>query len=32
VQDTAIYVSGGAEGQGAPGGGSLAVLYRLPPP
>ena len=32
VQDTAIYVSGGAEGQGAPGGGSLTVLYRLPPP
>jgi cyanuric acid amidohydrolase len=32
VQDTAIYVSGGAAGQGAPGGGSLTVLYRLPPP
>jgi cyanuric acid amidohydrolase len=31
VQDTAIYVSGGAEAQGAPGGGSLTVLYRLSP-
>ncbi|KAE8447189.1 hypothetical protein EG329_011020 [Mollisiaceae sp. DMI_Dod_QoI] len=27
--DTQIYVSGGAEGQGPPGGGSLCVLYRL---
>ncbi|KAK3627611.1 hypothetical protein LTR56_012710 [Elasticomyces elasticus] len=26
--DTQIYVSGGAEGQGAPGGGSLCVVYR----
>jgi cyanuric acid amidohydrolase len=28
--NTAIYVSGGAEAQGPPGGGSLTVLYRLP--
>lgn len=27
--DTQIYVSGGAEGQGPPGGGSLCVLYRV---
>ncbi|KAK3618899.1 hypothetical protein LTR22_026190 [Elasticomyces elasticus] len=26
--DTQIYVPGGAEGQGAPGGGSLCVVYR----
>jgi len=26
--DTQIYVSGGAEGQGPPGGGSLCVVYR----
>lgn len=30
VGDTALYVSGGAEAQGPPGGGSLTVLYRLP--
>jgi cyanuric acid amidohydrolase len=30
VGDTAIYVSGGAEGQGPPGGGNLTVLYELP--
>lgn len=30
VGDTQLYVSGGAEGQGAPGGGSLCVVYRLP--
>jgi cyanuric acid amidohydrolase len=29
VQDTAIYVSGGAEGQGPEGGGSLCMVYRL---
>ncbi|GAA5839810.1 hypothetical protein JCM11251_001221 [Rhodosporidiobolus azoricus] len=28
--DTAVYVSGGAEGQGPPGGGSLTVIYELP--
>ncbi len=28
VGDTQIYVSGGAEGQGPPGGGSLCVVYR----
>ncbi|OIW22777.1 ring-opening amidohydrolase [Coniochaeta ligniaria NRRL 30616] len=28
--DTQIYVSGGAEGQGPPGGGSLCVVYRVP--
>jgi cyanuric acid amidohydrolase len=28
--DTAIYVSGGAEGQGVDGGGSLCVVYRVP--
>ncbi|CZR64676.1 related to Cyanuric acid amidohydrolase [Phialocephala subalpina] len=27
--DTQIYVSGGAEGQGPPGGGSLCILYEL---
>ncbi|KAF8861589.1 ring-opening amidohydrolase [Acephala macrosclerotiorum] len=27
--DTQIYVSGGAEGQGPPGGGSLCVLYSV---
>ena len=27
--DTQIYVSGGAEGQGPPGGGSLCVVYRV---
>ncbi|KAH8899158.1 ring-opening amidohydrolase [Thozetella sp. PMI_491] len=26
--DTQVYVSGGAEGQGPPGGGSLSVIYR----
>ncbi|KAK5196970.1 hypothetical protein LTR99_000669 [Exophiala xenobiotica] len=30
VGDTQIYVSGGAEGQGPSGGGSLCVVYRLP--
>ena len=29
VQDTAIYVSGGAEGQGPDGGGSLCVVYSV---
>lgn len=29
VQDTAIYVSGGAEGQGPEGGGSLCMIYRV---
>lgn len=28
--DTQLYVSGGAEGQGAPGGGSLCVIYEVP--
>ncbi|KAB5559555.1 ring-opening amidohydrolase [Coniochaeta sp. 2T2.1] len=28
--DTQIYVSGGAEGQGPPGGGSLVFVYRVP--
>jgi cyanuric acid amidohydrolase len=28
VGDTQLYVSGGAEGQGPPGGGSLCVVYR----
>jgi cyanuric acid amidohydrolase len=28
--DTQIYVSGGAEGQGPPGGGSLCIIYRVP--
>ncbi len=28
--DTQVYVSGGAEGQGPPGGGSLCVVYRVP--
>lgn len=28
VGDTQIYVSGGAEGQGPPGGGSLCIVYR----
>lgn len=32
AQDTAIYVSGGAESQGPPGGGSLVIVYRLPRP
>lgn len=27
--DTQIYVSGGAEGQGPPGGGSLCIVYRV---
>jgi len=27
--DTQLYVSGGAEGQGAPGGGSLCVVYEV---
>ncbi|GAA5976540.1 hypothetical protein JCM11641_001333 [Rhodosporidiobolus odoratus] len=27
--DTAVYVSGGAEGQGPPGGGSLTVVYEV---
>jgi cyanuric acid amidohydrolase len=30
VGDPAVYVSGGAEHQGPPGGGSLTVLYRIP--
>jgi cyanuric acid amidohydrolase len=29
VGDTQVYISGGAEGQGPPGGGSLCVLYRI---
>ncbi|GAA5925781.1 hypothetical protein JCM3775_001499 [Rhodotorula graminis] len=29
VGDTAVYVSGGGEGQGPPGGGSLTVVYEL---
>lgn len=29
VGDTEIYVSGGAEGQGPPGGGSLCVVYKV---
>jgi cyanuric acid amidohydrolase len=29
VQDTAIYVSGGAEGQGPDGGGSLCMVYSI---
>ena len=29
VGDSMVYVSGGAEGQGRPGGGSLCVVYRL---
>lgn len=29
VQDTAIYVSGGAEGQGPDGGGSLCMVYSV---
>ncbi|RKN44098.1 ring-opening amidohydrolase [Streptomyces hoynatensis] len=28
---TALYVSGGAEHQGPPGGGSVTVVYRVPP-
>lgn len=28
--DTRVYVSGGAEGQGPPGGGSLCIVYRVP--
>ena len=28
--DPKLYVSGGAEGQGPPGGGSLCVVYRVP--
>jgi cyanuric acid amidohydrolase len=28
VGDTQIYVSGGAEGQGPPGGGNLCIIYR----
>jgi cyanuric acid amidohydrolase len=28
--DTRLYVSGGAEGQGQPGGGSLTVVYSMP--
>lgn len=28
--DTQLYVSGGAEGQGAPGGGSLCIVYEVP--
>lgn len=28
--DTQLYVSGGAEGQGPPGGGSLCIVYRVP--
>lgn len=30
--DGAVYVSGGAEHQGPPGGGSLTVIYELPTP
>lgn len=30
VGDTEVYVSGGAEGQGPPGGGSLCIVYRVP--
>ncbi|UED87470.1 ring-opening amidohydrolase [Streptomyces profundus] len=29
---TAVYVSGGAEHQGPPGGGSVTVVYRVPAP
>lgn len=29
VGDTQVYVSGGAEGQGPPGGGSLCIVYRV---
>jgi cyanuric acid amidohydrolase len=28
--DTQLYVSGGAEGQGPPGGGSMTVVYSMP--
>ncbi|KAI1626858.1 ring-opening amidohydrolase [Exophiala viscosa] len=30
VGDTQVYVSGGAEGQGPSGGGSLCIVYRVP--
>ncbi|KAI0129000.1 ring-opening amidohydrolase [Xylariales sp. AK1849] len=30
TSDTQIYVSGGAEGQGPPGGGSLCMIYSCP--
>jgi cyanuric acid amidohydrolase len=30
-EDTQIYVSGGAEGQGPPGGGSLCIVYKCQP-
>ncbi len=30
--DGAVYVSGGAEHQGPPGGGSIAIIYELPRP
>ncbi len=29
VGDAAVYVSGGAEGQGPSGGGSLCLVYRV---
>ncbi|TVY84689.1 Cyanuric acid amidohydrolase [Lachnellula suecica] len=32
VGDTQLYISGGAEGQGPPGGGSLAVFYTVAEP
>ena len=31
VGETRLYVSGGAEGQGPPGGGPLCVVYRVAP-
>lgn len=30
VGDSAVYISGGGEGQGPPGGGSLCVIYSCP--
>lgn len=30
--DARVYVSGGAEGQGPPGGGGICVVYRVPGP
>jgi cyanuric acid amidohydrolase len=30
VGDSALYISGGAEGQGPPGGGSLCIVYSKP--
>jgi cyanuric acid amidohydrolase len=32
VRRTALYVSGGAEHQGPPGGGPVAALVRMPSP